>query len=146
MALLPLQAVTFGTRDTIALLIAAVAGQVALVAGGLGLLRALQLRGRGAIPRQEAAILARRAGVGLAAGAVTIVAFPITQSYQADPGAVAIGSHPTNLWWPLASAFGLAALALAATAVVRAARLRPQASGQAGDLLADLGPLRPAVA
>lgn len=145
-ALLPLQAVTFGTRDTVALMIAAVAGQVALVAGGLGLLRALQLRGRGAIPRQEAAILARRAGVGLAAGAVTIVAFPITQSYQAHPGAVAIGNHPTNLWWPLASAFGLVALALAAPAVVRAARLRPQASGHAGDLLADLGPLRPAAA
>lgn len=145
-ALLPLQTVTFGTRDTVALLISAVAGQVALVAGGLGLLRALQLRGRGAIPRQEAAILARRAGVGLAAGAVTIVAFPITQSYQAHPGAVAIGSYPTNLWWPLASAFGLVALALAAPAVVRAARLRPQASGQAGDLLADLGPLRPPAA
>ena len=145
-ALLPLRAVTFGTRDTVALLIAAVAGQVALVAGGLGLLRALRLRGRGAIPRHEAAILARRAGVGLAAGAVTIVAFPITQSYQAHPGAVAIGSHPTNLWWPLASAFGLVALTLAALAVVRAARLRPQASGQADDLLADLGPLRPAAA
>ena len=144
--LLPLRAVTFGTRDTVALLIAAVAGQVALVAGGLGLLRALRLRGRGAIPRHEAAILARRAGVGLAAGAVTIVAFPITQSYQAHPGAVAIGSHPTNLWWPLASAFGLVALTLAALAVVRAARLRPQASGQADDLLADLGPLRPAAA
>jgi hypothetical protein len=77
---------------------------------------------------------------------VTLVALPITQSYQAHPGAVAIGSHLTNLWWPLASALGLAALALAATAVVRAARLRPQASGHAGDLLADLGPLRPALA
>ncbi len=145
-ASLPLRAVTLGTRDTVALLVAAVAGQVALVAGGLGVLRAIQLRGRGAIPRREAAILARRAGVGLVAGAVTIVAFPITQSFQAHPGAIAIGGHPANLWWPLASAFGLVALALAAPAVVRAARLRPQTGGEAGDVLADLGPLRPTAA
>lgn len=32
-------------------------------AGGLGLLRAVQLRGRATIPRQEAAVLARRAGI-----------------------------------------------------------------------------------
>ena len=75
---------------------------------------------------------ARRAGIGLAAGAVTVVAFPITQSYRAHPGAIAIGSHPTNLWWPLASALGLVALVAAAPAVVRAARLRPQAAGEAG--------------
>jgi hypothetical protein len=46
------------------------------------------------------------------------------------------------LWWPLASAVGLVALVAAVPAIVRAARLRPQASGQAGDLLADLGPLQ----
>jgi hypothetical protein len=38
------------------------------------------------------------------------------------------------------------AIAAAAPAVVRAARLRPKASGEAGDLLVDLGPLRPAAA
>jgi hypothetical protein len=145
-ALLPLGAAGFGTADAVALLIAAVAGQVALVAGGLGLLRALQLRGRGAIPRQEAVVLARRAGIGLAAGAVTIIAFPFTQTYRAHPGVIAIGGHPPNLWWPVASALGLVALVAAVPAIVRAARLRPQASGQAGDLLADLGPVRPAVA
>jgi hypothetical protein len=146
-ALLPLNAVGFGAGDTVALLISAVAGQVALVAGGLGLLRALQLRGRGTIPRQEAAVLARRAGIGLAAGAMTIVAFPVTQSYRAHAGAIAIASHPTNLlWWPLASALGLVAILAAAPAVLRAARLRPKASGEAGDLLVDLGPLRPAAA
>jgi hypothetical protein len=142
-ALLPLNAGGFGTADTVALLISAVAAQVALVAGGLGLLRALQLRGRRTIPRQEASVLARRAGIGLAAGALTIVAFPFTQSYRVHPGAVAIVGHPTNLWWPLASAAGLAVLVAAAPAVVRAARLRPQAAGPAGDLLADLGPLQP---
>ena len=88
-------------------------------------------------------MLARRAGIGLGAGAVTILAFPITQIYRAHPGAVAIGSHPANLWWPLASAAGLLVLLAAAPAVIRAARLRPQADGPAGDLLADLGPLQP---
>jgi hypothetical protein len=145
-ALLPLRADVFGTADTAALLISAVAGQVALVAGGLGLLRAVQLRGRGTIPRQEASVLARRAGIGLAAGAVTILAFPITQVYGVHPGAVEIGSHPTNPLWPLASAAGLVVLLAAAPAVVRAARLRPQASGPAGDVLADLGPLQPVAA
>jgi hypothetical protein len=144
MALLPLGAVDFGVRDTVALLIAGVAGQLAFAAGGLGLLRALRLRGRRTIPRQEAAVLARRAGIGLAAGAVTIVAFPITQSYRA--GSIAIGGHPTSVWWPLASALGLVAILAAAPAVLRAARLRPTASGEAGDLLVDLGPLAPAAA
>jgi hypothetical protein len=145
-AFLPLTAGGFGTADTVSVLISAVAAQVALVAGGLGLLRALQLRGRGTIPREEASVLARRAGIGLAAGVVTIVAFPLTQAYRAHPGAVAIGSHPTNVWWPLASAAGVVMLVAAAPAVVRAARLRPQTAGPAGDLLADLGPLQPVAA
>src|ERR1700744_410973 len=72
-ALLPLTATSFGTADTVSLLISAVAAQVALVAGGLGLVRALQLRGRGIVPRKEASVLARRAGIGLAGGVVTIV-------------------------------------------------------------------------
>ncbi len=141
-ALVP-RAATFGTADTVALLISVLAAQVALVAGGLGLLRALQLRRRRTVPEQEASVLARRAGVGLAAGALTIIAFPITQIYRTYPGAVAIGGHPTNLWWPLASAAGLLMLAAAVPAVVRSARVRPQIPGSAGDLLADLGPLRP---
>jgi hypothetical protein len=88
-------------------------------------------------------VLARRAGIGLAAGIVTILAFPLNQAYRAHPGAVTIASHPTNVWWPLASAAGALMLVAAAPAVVRAARLRPQAAGPAGDLLADLGVLQP---
>jgi hypothetical protein len=145
-ALLPLRAIGFSSGDTLGFLVSAVAGQVALVAGALGLVRALRLRGRRAIPRQEAAVLARRAGVGLAAGAVTIVSFPITQTYRAHPGVVSIGSHPTNWWWSIASVVGLVALLAAVPAIVRAARLRPRAGGPAGDLLADLGPLQPAAA
>ncbi len=142
-ALLPLTAGGFGTADTVSLLIAALAAQVAIVAGGLGLLRALQLRGRDTIPREEASVLARRAGIGLAAGVATILAFPFAQAYRAHPGAVAIGSQPTSVWWPLASAAGVVMLVAAVPAVARAARLRPQTVGGAGDLLADLGPLRP---
>jgi len=145
-ALLPLTANGFGATDTVALLISAVAAQVAFVAGGLGLLRTLHLRGRRTIPAEEASVLARRAGTGLAAGMVTIVAFPLEQVYRAHPGAVALGSHQTNVWWPLASAIGVVMLVAAAPAVVRAARLRPQTPGAAGDLLADLGPLQPAAA
>jgi len=142
-ALLPLTANDLGTADTVSLLISAIAAQVALVAGGLGLLRALRLRGRGTIPREEASVLARRAGTGLAAGVVTIAAFPLSQAYRAHHGAITIGSHPTNVWWPLASAAGVVMLVAAAPAVVRAGRLRPQTAGPAGDLLADLGPLQP---
>jgi ABC-2 type transport system ATP-binding protein len=61
-------------------------------------------------------VLARRAGIGLAAGVVTIVAFPLSQAYRARPGAVTIASHPTNLWWPLASAAGVIMLVAAAPA------------------------------
>jgi hypothetical protein len=44
-ALIPIDAGGFGTAETVALLISVLAAQVALVAGGLGLLRAHQLRG-----------------------------------------------------------------------------------------------------
>jgi hypothetical protein len=145
-ALLPFRAAGFGTLDTFSLLVAALAGQVALVAGGLGLVRALRLRRRDTIPTGEAVVLARRAGVGLAAGAVTVIAFPLTQSYRAHPGALQIG-HPTaNVLWPLASGIGLAALAIAVPIVLRSARLRPQVepAHPGGTLLSDLGPLEPA--
>jgi hypothetical protein len=144
--MLPLTADDFGTADTVSLLISALAAQVALAAGGLGLLRARQLRDRDTIPREEASVLARRAGIGLAAGVVTIVAFPLSQAYRAHSGAVSIGSHPMNVWWPLASAAGVVILIVAALAVMRAVRLRPQTAGPAGDLLTDLGPLQPVAA
>ncbi len=145
-ALLPLTPNDFGTAETVSLLISAAAAQVALVAGGLGLLRALKLRGHGTIPRAEASVLAGRAGIGLTAGVVTILAFPLSQAYRAHPSAVMIGSHPTNVWWPLASAAAVATLVAAAPAVVRATRLRPQTAGPAGKVLGDLGPLQPVAA
>jgi hypothetical protein len=129
-----------GSRyDTTTLLVALLAGQVALASGGLAVLRALRLRREPTIPRREAVVLARRAGVGLAAGAVTILAFPFQQAYAAHPGALQIGHGSTNWVWPAMSAAALLALAAATPAVIRAARVRPLATGPAGDLLADLG-------
>lgn len=123
--------------DTGALLVCLVAAQVALVAGGLGLVRAVLVRRRSTIPRQEATILARRAGIGLAAGGVAMLAVPLH-------GSTSLGNTTgTPRLAFVAMGVSLGAIALAAPAVIRAARLRPRASGPAGDLLADFGPLRP---
>jgi hypothetical protein len=146
LAMLPFRAATFGTEATVALLVSALSGQVALVAGGLALLRAIGLRGRAVVAGRETAVLARRAGVGLAAGAVTLLASPISQGAHPYAAAVAVASPGTNVWWPGSSALGLLALLAAVPAVIRAARLRPRGAGQAGDVLVDLGPLQPAAA
>lgn len=123
--LIPLHATDFSTADTAAIVISLMACQLALVAGGLGFARAVRLGGQRAVPRREAAVLARRAGVGLLAGAVTIVSFPVTQMYRDHPGALSIGSQTTTWLWPIASAAVLLSLLAAVPAVVRAARLPP---------------------
>ena len=114
------------------------AGQVAFVAGGLGLLRALRLRRDSVICTAEASVLARRAGVGLAAGAVTMLALP----------AIALGApHAFSSAWRVyafvATGVGVGAMLLAVPAVVAAVRVRPLVDGRAGDLFSDLGPLVP---
>jgi hypothetical protein len=112
--------------------------QVAFVAGGLAALRAWRRRGAGVLSRQEAVIIVRRAQVGLGAGVITMVGFGVTA------GAMI---HQTVGWWTrlalsLAGA-GILALVAAAPAVLAAGRLRPVASGCAGDMYEDLGPLVP---
>jgi hypothetical protein len=62
---------------TVTLLCAYLAGQIAFVAGGLGLLRGLRFRRDAVISADEAAVLVHRAGVGLVAGVVTMVALPV---------------------------------------------------------------------
>jgi hypothetical protein len=126
--------------DTVGEMVCVVAAQVAFVAGGLGLVRALLLRGRVTIPRDEAAVLVRRAGVGLAAGALATVAVPLR--------AAAAQGHSAGSPWLSIVAMGvaLAAIALATPAIVQASRLRPLTTGPAGDLLADFGPLEPIAA
>jgi len=114
------------------------AGQVAFVAGGLGVLRALRLRGDDVVCTDEAIVLARRAGVGLASGVVTMLALP----------AIALGApHALTSAWRVyalaASGVGIGVMLLAAPAVVAAVRVRPLVNGRAGDLFSDLGLFAP---
>jgi len=117
----------------VALSVMIVAPQVAFVAGGLALLRALRLRSR-VLPTRELVILKRRTGVALAFGFVTM-------------GALALYAHefrPTLAsWWVMltyASTLAASSLLLAAAVpTVRAARLRPEMAGGACDVFDDLG-------
>lgn len=137
-SLMPFTSEGFGPADTVSLLVALLAGQVAFAAGSLGVLRAWRLRRSASIPRREATVLARRAGVGLAAGAVTVLAMPLGQVVRIHGGAT---NSLVPGWWWAGMIVSLVALATAAPALLRAARLRPLAGGSGGDLLADLGPV-----
>ncbi len=114
------------------------AGQVSFVAGGLGFLRAYRLRGQRVVSRGEAVVLRRRASVGLATGALTMIALPV----------MVLAAPPllTSSWrmvaW-VAAGVGLVAIAAASPTVIAAARVRPSADGGAGDLVSDLGPFVP---
>lgn len=116
------------------LLVAALAAQVALAAGGLALLRAWRLRRESTISRADATILARRSALGLLAGAVTVAALPTA--------AVAFGHAAGSTWaafsWTLAGV-GLVALAAALPPLLEMVRLRPDVDGRPGDLIDDLG-------
>jgi hypothetical protein len=125
--------------DTFGLLAGVIAGQVAFAAGSLALLRAWRLRRQPSIPGAEATILARRAGIGLVAGAVATIAVPLR---------AAVSPHATSgpSWLSaVAVAVALVPLLLAGPSLVLSARLRPTGEGPAGDLLDDLPPLRTAV-
>jgi hypothetical protein len=124
---------------TLGILVAVMAAQIAFVSGGLALVRGLRLRHRRTIPAHEARILGRRAGVGLAAGALATVAIPLRAA--ATPG-----HTPSTAGSVVTVAVALAAVLAATPAVVRAARLRPASPGPGEDLLADFGPFRPLVA
>ncbi len=133
----PLRQVDGSTGDTLGLLAAIFAAQIAFVSGGLALARAFRLRRAATIPAAEARILARRAGVGLAAGALATVAVPLR-------AAAAPGSAAGSTLWSVAAVVGaLLAAGLALPALIRAVRLRPRTEGAPGDLLDDFGPVRP---
>jgi HAAS domain-containing protein len=121
------------------LLVAALAAQVALAAGGLALLRAWRLRREPTISRADATILARRSALGLLAGAVTLAALPTA----AVAFAHAAGSTWTTFSWILAGV-GLVALAAALPPLLDVVRLRPDVDGRPGDLIDDLGSWVPA--
>jgi hypothetical protein len=122
-----------------AALVAAVAVQVALAAGGLAALRWLWRRGRGVLPAAEAAILLRRAGVGVGAGIVSMLSLGVIS--VAARHQLGASSSDVGL---VAAGLGVAALVAAVPSLWSAARVRPTAPGAAGDVLDDLGPLAPA--
>lgn len=132
------RAVSAPNWTTPILLIAAVAAQVALAAGALALLRAWRLRHERVIGAPDAAVLARRSGVGLIGGLLTLAALPACA--VAFPHAV--GHTWAVLAWIVAGV-GVAALAGVAPSVIRSVRLRPASSGEPADLSADLGPWLP---
>ncbi len=123
----------------LARVVAILAPQVAFAAGVLGVLRALRRRGRGVIAAAEARIILRRATVATAAGLTTSVSLGVIALVFAD--------HVSSSWQALAliaSGVGTVALVTVLPALWAAARLRPVAPGDAGDLFDDLGPFVPA--
>lgn len=118
---------------------ATVLPQVSFVAGSLAALRAWRRRSELVLSAAEVRLLLRRTGIALAAGAGSLACAALyALEYRADLGVV---------WSDVAIAGAAAAsmpVAAASATTLRAARLRTQAAGAAGDLFDDLGPLVPA--
>jgi hypothetical protein len=108
--------------------------QISFVAGMLALLRWAARRRAGVLPGAEAAVIVRRAAVGVVCGIVTM----------ASLGAIGVAyeRYLPSAWTTyaiVAAAVGLAGLVLALPPIWAAARVRPVAEGSAGDLFDDLG-------
>jgi len=102
---------------------ATLGGQLAFVGGTLALLRAWRLERQPVITAAEGRVIARRGALGILGGVITLAA-------------VAVSVRGDLAWATL----GVGCVALAAAAVALAAtRLRPSATGRAGDLAFDLG-------
>jgi hypothetical protein len=123
---------------TAALWMCMLASQVAFASGTLAAVRALWRRGARSLPGAEAAVIVRRAAVGLAAGLLTMAALALVVVESPHAGTPAWRTFAV-----IAAAVGGAALLAAAPVVIRAARLRPSGPGQPGDIFDDLGPLAP---
>lgn len=119
-------------------IVSVLAAQVALATGGLGWLRALRRRRAELLSEPEALVLVRRAGVGLSAGALTLMGLALTAA-----GTVGHIAH----WWTVlvfcVCAAGAIALAIATRPLYRAHSLMPTLEGSAGDLSEDLRGLLP---
>jgi hypothetical protein len=116
------------------MLVCFVSAQVALASGGLALLRAWRLRRVRVMTAADAAILNRRAAIGLVCGAITMTVLPLTH--------FVVGIDLGTRWNTVAVTVGPALIVLLLAMlpdVLRAARLRPTRQGTAGDLTADLG-------
>ena len=104
------------------------------MAGTLAALRWVRRRDSGVLPAAEAAVIVRRAAVGVVSGIVTM----------ASLGTIAIAYHRFQpaAWATFAitvSAVGTAGLLATVPSIWRAVRLRPVADGEAGDIFDDLG-------
>lgn len=120
------------------LTLSALGAQVALVAGGLAAVRAMRRRRSEVLAAQEAVVLVRRAGVGLGAGALTLVGLALTAA--GTDGSIA-------KWWTVLAycvcVAGTITLAPAVRALLWARALTPCREGSAGDLGDDLRGLVP---
>jgi hypothetical protein len=110
-----------------------VAPQVAFVAGGLALVRALRRR-EPVLPTQELVVLKRRTRVALVFGLVTMGALAV---YAYEFRASLAGWWETSAYVATAGASVLLVAAFVPT--LRTARLRPQVAGASGDVFDDLG-------
>lgn len=118
----------------IALAVAIVFGQLSFVAGMLAALRWLARRGSGVLPAAEATVVVRRAAVGLVCGIVTMASL--------GAAAIAYERFQASAWVTfavVAAAVGIAALLAALPSIWAAARVRPVAAGDTGDIFDDLG-------
>jgi hypothetical protein len=111
-----------------------VAPQVSFVAGVLALVRALRRRHARTIPTRELIVIRRRTAVALLFGLLTMGALSL-YAYE-------FRSVLPEWWLALtytSTAGASVLLALAATPALAASRVRPQVSGDAGDVLSDVG-------
>jgi hypothetical protein len=111
-----------------------VAPQVSFAVGALALLRTLRRRHERAIPTSELVVIRRRTVVALLFGLLTMGALSL---YAYEFRAELAGWWPTLTYTSTAGASVL--LVLAAAPALAASRLRPQVSGDAGDVFADVG-------
>ncbi|HEX3976259.1 MAG TPA: hypothetical protein VHW96_08325 [Solirubrobacteraceae bacterium] len=114
--------------------LAILSSQVAFVAGMLAVLRWVQRRRSGVLPAAEATVIVRRAAVGVLSGILTMVSL----------GTIAIAYHRflAGTWVTftiVVAAVGTAGLLASLPSIWEATRLRPVASGGAGDIFDDLG-------
>jgi heme exporter protein D len=113
------------------------APQVAFVAGAMGAWRAFRLRREPVLPAAEVRVLNRRTAVAIVSA---LAAFLGLGLYAVDYRGELAG------WWVTlavaASVLSMVVLVVASVSLLRTLRLRPAASGAAGDLYADL-PLLP---
>lgn len=126
----PLQALTVG--------LLVVAPQVAFVAGLLALIRAFRLRGVTPLPAKEVRLLRRRTATAIVSGVAAMCALAL---FALEYGTVLPGwAAPVAIAGAAVSGALLLGVALAAAPSMR---VRVQASGDAGDLFADIGSVVP---